>query len=279
MAERRKSARFALTLPLDAQLSVLQDVVIEHAGDDEITVLSVSPGVRGEDLLLRIGPSDAVQMSVAARTVSSEPRVGEGRVTHRIRLALTGSIALSTSADTLANSWWSGDRSTAVFVRTHAARVINLSRGGCLLELSHGLETGTVATLHCGDRRASAEPIRVNCQQGRRGPARLNAAGVGFLSLRAPSSRSLRATAARLEAEHEGMPLAGAGEESGLGLTNSVNGPLDILAIVCAATRTDEPIDAPVRRAQSQSKAGSPLALVERRTTTPSAHETFGADD
>jgi hypothetical protein len=279
MAERRRGARFALAVPADVQLHVPQDIAIETTTADEVTVLSATPGVRGEDLLLRIGPSDAVQMTVAARTISSQPVPADGRLMHRLRLAMTGAIALSAGAQAAANSWRSGDRSTAMFVRTHDAQVTNLGRGGCLLELSNRLAIGTVATLHVGSLGSGSEPVRVSFHQTRRGLPRPHLAGVQFLSLAAPSSRSLRAMAGRLEAEHDGLSLAGAGEESGLSLTNSVSGPLDILSIVCAAMGSNELPQAPLRSSQGQPRHGSPLALVGRRMTTPSAHETFGSDD
>jgi len=264
---------------MDAHVSVLQNVQIEHTGSNDITVLSATPGVRGEEVTVRIGPSDAVQMTLVGRMVSSEPCMGEGRVMHRVKLTMTGSIALSSGVSGATNSWRSGDRSTAVFVRRYPTRVVNLSRGGALLELSTGLPVGTVATLHSGDRIAHAEPVRIDFLQARRGVSWPYAAGIEFLSLAAPSSYSLRSMAARIESEQAGPSLATLGEESGLRLTNPVPSPFDILSIVCAEASTFESPHAPARSTDVQPKPGRPLALVGRRTTTPSAHETFGDDD
>ena len=95
MAERRQTARFALAVPMDAHIGVLQDVLIEHAGEDEIFVISPTPGVRGEELTLRIGPSDSVQMTMTVRTLQSEPILSDTRLRYRVRLAISGAIALS----------------------------------------------------------------------------------------------------------------------------------------------------------------------------------------
>lgn len=213
MAERRKTARFALAFPIDAYVSVLHDVQIEDAGIDDITVLSGTAGVRDEEVTVRIGPSDAAQMTLVARIASSEPRLVEGRVLHCIQLAVTGSIALSGPAAAGANSWRSGDRTAVVLVRRHAARVTNLSRGGCLLELSTGFPVGTVATLHRGGQAMHGDPIRIGFLLERRGVSRWYAAGAQFLLLAAPSSHSLRSMAARIGLEYQGAILAPGQEE------------------------------------------------------------------
>ena len=253
---------------MDAHIGVLQDVLIEHAGDDEISVVSPTPGVRGEELTLRIGPSDSVQMTMSARTLQSEPVLHDTRLRYRIRLAIVGAIALSCGADVRANSWRPGDRTTGVFVRRYPVRVLNVSRGGCLLDLEVRLPVGAVGTLHCGDRHTQAEPVRVSYQQERRGGAKRHIAGAEFLSLVAPSSRSLRAMAVRMEAEST-EHLAESGEESGAGLISPTGGAFDIMAIVCAAQSMGTSPDATLSSEIAQPKAGRALALVGGKTPQP----------
>ena len=265
MAERRQTARFALAVPMDAHIGVLQDVLIEHAGEDEIFVISPTPGVRGEELTLRIGPSDSVQMTMTVRTLQSEPILSDTRLRYRVRLAISGAIALSNGIDVPANSWRPGDKTTGVFVRRYPVRVLNVSRGGCLLDIGVRLPVGAVGTLHCGDRQSQTEPVRVSYQQERRGGAQRYAVGAEFLSLTAPSSRSLRSMAVRMEAANPAHP-AEAGEESGPSLTTSSGGAFDIMAIVCAAQSTFDTFGADLTTEMSQPRSGRALALVGTKT-------------
>lgn len=264
MIERRRSARFALTWPLDAHVSVLHDAQIEDSGPDELVLRSEAPGVRGEELTLRVGSPEAVQMTLVGRTVGSEPRLAAGRVMHRVRLALSGAIALSNGTDAASNSWRPGDRTTAVLERRHMARVVNLGRGGCLLEFAAGLPAGTVATLHT-DRLTHPETIRVGFVFERRGKAWPYAGGVEFLSLGVPTSRSLRSLARRMEDACEGPRLGSGGEESEVSMTSSVRDPFDLLSLVCRATGSDEQPRADVRRGDAQTRPGSHLAVVKGR--------------
>lgn len=200
MAERRRCERFSLVYPVDAQVSVLHDVHIEEAGPNNLAVLCTTPGVRGEEMTVRIGPSDGVQSTVIGRTVGTEPRMVDGRVMHRIQLAVTGAPAMPRVGPP--GSGRSTERTAAMFVRRHAARVVNLSRGGCLLELPSCMHAGTVATLHAGKDLVHAEPIRVGFVHERKGASWPFVAGAEFLSLDAPSSDSLRSMAGRIELEH-----------------------------------------------------------------------------
>ncbi|MEQ1757163.1 MAG: hypothetical protein ABL986_02515 [Vicinamibacterales bacterium] len=185
---------------MDAQVSVLHDVHIEETGPNNLAVLCTTPGVRGEEMTVRIGPSDGVQSTLVGRTVGSEPRMVDGRVMHRIQLAVTGAPTMPRVG--AAGSGRSTERHAAMFVRRHAARVVNLSRGGCLLELPSCMHAGTVATLYAGKDLAHAEPIRVGFVHERKGSSWPFVAGAEFLSLDAPSSDSLRSMAGRIELEH-----------------------------------------------------------------------------
>ena len=202
--ERRRSRRFGLAVPMDADISVLQDVQVEHADDHAITVLSDVPGIRGEEVTLRIGPSDAVPMTVPVRTTSSEPRMLDGRLVHRVHLTMTGPADRAGADD--ATMWPPSGHPTTVVIRHHTARILNLSRGGCLFELSTRLGVGTVATLQRGDTLVSPEPVRINSLSERKGVSWPYAVGAEFLSLEPPSSHSLRALAGRMETDEERLP-------------------------------------------------------------------------
>jgi hypothetical protein len=185
---------------MDAHVSILQDVQIEHVQDNVMTVLSDVPGIRGEELTLRIGPSD----TMTVRTTSSEPRLLDGRLVHRVHLALSGVLSMANPERTIPPRG-PADPTTIMFIRRHTARIVNLSRGGCLFELSTRLPVGTVATLQHHDAPLIPDPVRVNSLHERKGGSWPYAAGAEFLSLEPPSSHSLRAIAGRMEVEEGGF--------------------------------------------------------------------------
>jgi hypothetical protein len=186
---------------VDAHLRVLQHVQIDHVGTNAITVLSVTPLARGEDVTLRIGPSDGEQATLTARMISSQPHVLDGRVMHRVQLARADRATLSTGVDAAIHLWRSGEH-IAVVLHPQATRVVNVGRGGCRLELSTGLPVGTIGTLYSGHGIDYAEPFRVGFLRERPGVSSPYVAGVEFLWLDAPASQSFRTMAARLEREH-----------------------------------------------------------------------------
>lgn len=199
-AERRGSERFELALPLDGHIDVLQPVIIEQAGENDVVVLSTAPGVRGEVINLRIGTGAHATRSVV-RVVTSEPCVVDAGLVHRIRLRARDGTRLPVPAEA---GNVEGGRTSAVFVRRYPARVVNLSRGGCLVQLPAGLDEGTVATLATDEDEAGGESIRVTHLGQRYGGAWPFVAGSEFLPLDVPSGRSLRTLAGRFEVDYAG---------------------------------------------------------------------------
>jgi hypothetical protein len=282
MAERRKHGRFALASPIDAFLSVLQHVRLEPGGNDgaghEIAILATAPGVRGEEATVCMGPADAVQMTFVGRIAASEPCVVGDRLMHRIRLVMVGSVALSSGGGAPANSWRAAEVTTAVLVRRHAVRIVNLGPGGCRIELSTELPVGTVARLHAGGRPGDFEPVRVDFSRARRGISCPYVAGLEFLALHLPSSHSLRSLATRLEGSGHGT-LGHVGEDSVFRLTSPDLGPLEILSIVCAETCNDRNLHAFRGSRQGQPEVGSRIAGVGGTKTEGTVEGAPGIDD
>lgn len=200
-AERRRTVRFQLAVPLDAYVDLLQPVTVEAAGEGGVTVQSMMPGVRGQSLTVRMSRTDAPAVTFAARVVGSEPQLVDGRLLHRIHLVTPAAPEHGAVGGCGLRQ---AHGATAAFVRRYPIRVVNLSRGGCLVQLPAALHTGTVATLTPLDIETAPEPIRVAHLGLRRGGAWSHVAGAEFLPLTPPSSRSLRSMASQFEMEHHG---------------------------------------------------------------------------
>jgi hypothetical protein len=88
MSGRRSHARFAVTPLSDGILRVRRDVLVEHAGDHELVVLSREPGIASEPLALEI-PDLFCNRVLGVRVAESRLVVGGGTVRHRLRLEVT----------------------------------------------------------------------------------------------------------------------------------------------------------------------------------------------
>lgn len=206
MTERRRSARFALTSPMHADVTVLHDVDLVQTGLADLSVLSATAGVRGEELMLQIRLHGELLCTCTARTVKSEPQLRNARVMHRVDFEISAQTPLPPAL--AADAWRSGERPEAHVIRRRATRVLNLSRGGCLLELSARLPVGTLAALQRPGVDGEHDPVRINSLHERRGVSWRYVAGAEFLSLAPSSSESLRSLAGRIEIEHGHAPRA-----------------------------------------------------------------------
>jgi PilZ domain len=93
-------------------------------------------------------------------------------------------------------------------------RLLDVSRGGCLVEVGRHLETGTSGQLQLEmDGVLRFEDIRVCRCQMREGASRVHYAGVELLRTRRLSRRSLRLAIRRIIGEHR-APFAAAFDES-----------------------------------------------------------------
>ena len=123
-------------------------------------------------------------------------------------------------------AWWTWGALTGALVKGIPAKVVNVSRHGCLLETSSPLPAGVVGSLEIerGGQK-HIEPIRVCRTAERPGGALPFSAGSEFLILDAAPASSIRSQAARLERKQAPSRLAGDGENSVSGLTTSKASP------------------------------------------------------
>jgi hypothetical protein len=87
----------------------------------------------------------------------------------------------------------------AVLGRDVVVRLLEISRSGCLLESSHAMPEGTIASLSIEiEGREYMDEVRVSRSQLLAGVGERYAVGVEFLWLRLPREQSLRHYAATL---------------------------------------------------------------------------------
>ncbi len=192
MTERRASARFELASPSDVHVRVRQDVRVMQSDRHHVTVLSPTPAIRGESVDVYGASSRDTDQPSCATISGSAPCAVSNHVMHIVRIEFPRSSRLGGRESALT--------AESVFVqlaRTHVARMLNLSRGGCLLELRSLLGAGTVAEL-MDDQRPS-ESIRIAHVRQRRLKDFPYVVGGAFLPLPSPGPWSLRDAATRLE--------------------------------------------------------------------------------
>lgn len=87
MSGRRSHVRFAVHPTADGVLRVLQNVVVQHANDDELVVFSGEPVPVGEELSMELSHRGA---TAPLRLVTAEclRMVLDGAVTYRLRLTI-----------------------------------------------------------------------------------------------------------------------------------------------------------------------------------------------
>ncbi len=86
MNGRRRHERFLVSARWAGTLQVREEVTIDHVGETELTLISSAPAEPGARFALEIAdPAPAV---LAVRVVGSEPVNNDGRLGHRLRLAL-----------------------------------------------------------------------------------------------------------------------------------------------------------------------------------------------
>ena len=112
-------------------------------------------------------------------------------------------------------AWWTWGPLTGALVKLIPAKVVNVSRHGCLLETSSPLPAGAVGSLEIerGGQK-HVEAIRVCRTAERPGGTLPFCAGSEFLILDAASASSIRHQAARLERKQAPSRLADTGENS-----------------------------------------------------------------
>jgi hypothetical protein len=192
----------------------MQDVQIERANAGEITVIAATrPTPREQTIQMRdtAGRRIALRVQVAASAVVP----GSELVRNRVVLRVLGAAA---AGGRLAGEIPGNVGAIAVLVRRIAARAVNVSSNGCLLELAEYVGEGAVALLDiAGVQRGSGDAVRLCRAAHIPGGAWPWRAGAEFLPLDAPLPTSVRNAAARLEALLDRGPLVGDRHCSGRG--------------------------------------------------------------
>jgi hypothetical protein len=85
MSGRRSHPRFDITPSSDGVLTVLRDVTVQHAEENELLVIGREAGVIGDDLTLEVTDAESTLRS-DVRVIESLPIIVNGAVRHRLRL-------------------------------------------------------------------------------------------------------------------------------------------------------------------------------------------------
>jgi hypothetical protein len=193
---------------------MLREVQVQpSASDDELVVVSEKPGLAGEILRLDVFQNgDAVGFTV--RMTESQPLVCDTAIRHRLRLAVLtrcersahGPMGYSHSPPSRNGQLGSlGARFThsdlfGVLGREVPVQLLNIGRGGCLLESSLRVEDGTTGEVRLGSRYARYhDDIRITRCVALEGAGSVYLMGAEFLWTRHPDKHSLRRAIRRLQ--------------------------------------------------------------------------------
>jgi len=148
--DRRVHPRFVLSGPLKATFRLIEDVTVERVTDDELWVLSGVPARPDERLMVdRVG--SAPPMVLGMRVIGSDPVLVGNVLQHRVRLAFGASNNGAEQA---------GIRGS--LVRRVSVEVLEVSRGGCLLQAAMAIEAGTFGELQVmSDDAECRDPVRI----------------------------------------------------------------------------------------------------------------------
>jgi hypothetical protein len=199
MTERRFAERLVVKDGTVGGLRVLQDVEIERASRDEITIVSTRPIPRGERMRLESLYEDQARQ-VTVRAVECQTLIASVFV-QRVRLQVVGVVTeeqqsepREAGARPTPQSRGSSPRPVvAALVRRVPIRLLDISASGCAFDMPAKVDEGTVGFLDVTlDGGPYEEAIRI-CRSSRvrlsTWPYRL---GAEFLTLAPPSSASLR---------------------------------------------------------------------------------------
>lgn len=196
MADRRRANRF-VSPGTQGTLRLLQDVRIEHAEPESITVLACERPV-ASDQLIQLRDCSGRRAVFRVRPIESAVVSNGDVLRHRVKLHVVGpedQRGRRTQVPTVPPG------SIGVLVRSVDARAVNVSSTGCCLELAEQVGEGLVAMLDIlGIQRGTGDAVRL-CRAARvPGGAWPWSAAAEFLPLDTPGPTSMRSVAARLEA-------------------------------------------------------------------------------
>ena len=212
MSDRRRASRF-ISPGVEGMLRLMQDVQVEQTSAGEITVIATTrPTSREQTIQMRDNAGRRVSLRVQL-TASAVVSCGE-MLRHRVVLRVLGAAS---SGGRMSGAPLAGNPAgIAVLVQRIAARAVNVSSNGCLLELAEYVGEGAVALLDMmGVQRGSGDAVRLCRAVHVAGGAWPWRAGAEFLPLDAPLPTSVRNAAAKLEALLEMGPFVGTTHGSG----------------------------------------------------------------
>jgi hypothetical protein len=194
MADRRRWPRYVFFAPLDAQVQIVQEAVVEGWDGDRATVLTTAAAAKGDDLIIRYGSLARAVKTRTARVISSTPAAGQDG-TMWFRLIL--------SAKAGAPTWSRRSKPVerairqltvdAVLLKTVAAQMKNLSASGCSLEIRTYLPVGSIGKLDMEfEGKRCLEWFRICRLETLHGRSGVHAVGAEFLRLAAAGHNSLR---------------------------------------------------------------------------------------
>jgi hypothetical protein len=212
MSDRRRASRF-ISPGVEGMLRLMQDVQVEQANGGDITVIaSTRPTSHEHTIQMRDNAGRRVSLRVQL-TSSAVVSCGE-MLRHRVVLRMLG--AATPGGRISGNALAGNPAGIAVLVQRIAARAVNVSSSGCLLELAEYVGQGAVALLDMvGVQRGPGDAVRLCRAVHVAGGAWPWRAGAEFLPLDAPLPTSVRNAAAKLEALLEMGPFVGGTQSSG----------------------------------------------------------------
>jgi hypothetical protein len=200
MSGRRNHLRFAVNPPTHGVVRVLSDAEIESVGHEDVCVISRDAAAIDERMVLEV-PDEGTDLIVPAQVTETRPVVLDHAVRHFLRLrALDGGLDRLGVTNRGKPPSYSADRRLAVLVRELAVRLVNCSRGGCLLEVDKALDPGTVGTLSLViDGHELVDHVLVMRCQAIAGAGPLHHVGARLLWVETPTAHTIRRGIAPIE--------------------------------------------------------------------------------
>jgi hypothetical protein len=200
MSGRRNHLRFAVNPPTHGVVRVLSDAEIESVGHEDVCVISRDAAAIDERMVLEV-PDEGTDLIVPAQVTETRPVVLDHAVRHFLRLrALDGGLERLGATNGGKPPSYRADRRLAVIVRELAVRLVNCSRGGCLLEVDKALDPGTVGTLSLViDGHELVDHILVMRCQAIAGAGPLHHVGARLLWVETPTAHTIRRGIAPIE--------------------------------------------------------------------------------
>jgi hypothetical protein len=163
-------------------------------------VISRDAAAIDERMVLEV-PDEGTDLIVPAQVTETRPVVLDHAVRHFLRLrALDGGLDRLGVTNRGKPPSYSADRRLAVLVRELAVRLVNCSRGGCLLEVDKALDPGTVGTLSLViDGHELVDHVLVMRCQAIAGAGPLHHVGARLLWVETPTAHTIRRGIAPIE--------------------------------------------------------------------------------